>query len=404
MRDLIRGLAAGLAGAVLVGFVIGPSPVAYAETARTARPLHEAWYLRYKEPLAEIPGGDPSCGTPLGCNLGGSATRPAPDVSYPDNTLHVASSTGEPDAQTYLSFDLSRAPRGSTVTGGTMTFIAAPPESGTLNESRASMVACRVTEPFISRQAGRWADRPGFDPHTCSPLIRVPGARPATWTLHLAPFGARWSADANHDGVPDVPNYGITILPTPRVTGGTPIATWKVAFDSKRRAGGRPITSTLRFKMLTKPSDESSSLASPHPAEPSLATRQNIPGMASPQRPARSLRVPEPSSSLSVAVTLPSASGASDVSSGPLRSQVPRPERAPDAGQGATRGAPIVVDTDAGGFLGGHQAVWFVALLGFGVAGLMGWSLTSQAQLRGGFRWIAAMSLARRMPGAPFKS
>jgi hypothetical protein len=387
MKGLVRWLVASLVGVVLVGLVVGLPSVAHAETMQIARTLHEAWYLRYKEPLAKIPGKDPSCDTPLGCNLAGNATRPVP-LPYPDNTLHVASNAGEPDAQTYLSFDLSRAPQGAAVTGGTMTLVAAPADSGTLNEARADMVACLVTESFVSVKSGPWVNRPNFDLHTCSPLIRVPGTRPAKWRVHLGRFGAKWSADANHDGVADVPNYGITVLPNPRITRGAPLATWKVAFDGRRRRGGTPVTSTLNFKMLAKARH-----AEPLPAAPLLA------------RPERSARMPGQPFSSPRALTPPDAFthlGVSDVPSSPLQSQTPRPWLVRDAGQNASHSVPLVVATaDTRGFLGYHQAVWFVALLGFGVAGLVGWSLTSQARLRGGFRWIAAMGLTRRMPVAP---
>lgn len=405
MKDLVRWLVVCLTGVVLVGLVVGLPSVAHAETVRAARMLHEAWYLRYREPLAEAPGGDLSCGTPLGCNLAGNATRPAPAVPYPANTLHVASSTGEPDAQTYLSFDLSRTPRSTVVTGGTMTFVAASADSGTLNEASAQMVACRVTESFVSVKPGSWRNRPNFDPNTCSPLVRIPGARPATWRVNLASFGARWSADANHDGVADVPNHGITILPNPRVARGAPIATWKVVFDGKLRKGGTPVTSTLHVRRLRRVRDVEPPLVEPPPAAPPLATGQRVAGEFFSPRPDGSIRISGQPFSRPLALAPPAVAavpGASGTSgSSPLRSQVPRPQLMPGADRSTASGVPLVVAADARGFLGGHQAVWFVALLGFGVAGLLGWSLTSPAQLCGGFRWVAAMGLARRMPVAP---
>jgi hypothetical protein len=403
MKDLVRWFVAGLAGVLLIGLVIGSPSIAYADTIRTVGTLNEAWYLRYKEPLAEAAGRDLSCATPLGCNVAGNATRPAPALPYPDNTLHVAANTGEPDAQTYLTFDLSRAPRRAVVTGGTMTLVAAPAESGTLNEFSAQMVACRVTEPFVSVKSGSWRNRPSFDPNTCPPLIRVPGARPATWRLNLAPLAAKWSADANRDGVADVPNYGITILPSPWVSPGTPTATWKVVFDGRRRTGGRPIASTLQFRQLTRASDAESSTSEPVLPAPPVAGNQSVPEMTFTPRRDRNIRMPEQLSPRSLALASPSAAAVSDVPDSPLDSpQLPKPQLTPSTGQNVARGMPLVVAT--GGmkhFLGGRQAVCFVALLGFGVAGLLGWSLTSQTQLRGAFRWVAAMGLARRMPAVP---
>ncbi|MGH8900289.1 MAG: hypothetical protein ACRDYA_01045 [Egibacteraceae bacterium] len=405
MKDLARWLVIGLAGVMCVGLVVGLPSVAHAETVRASRMLNEAWYLRYREPLAEAPGGDLSCGTPLGCNLAGNATRPAPAVPYPGNTLHIASGMGEPDAQTYLSFDLRRTPRGTVVTGGSVIFVAASADSGTLNEASAQMVACRVTEPFVSVKPGSWRDRPNFDPNTCSPLVRVPGAQPATWRVSLASFGARWSADANRDGVADVPNHGITILPNPRIARGAPVATWKVVFDSKHRTGGTPVTSTLHVRRLTRVRDVERPLVEPVPAAPPLAKGQRVPERSFISRPDRSIRIPisaQPSSRPLAPPAVAAVSGASGVpDNSSLRSQVPRPQPAPDAERNTVPGVPLVVVADARGFLGGHQAVLFVALLGFGVAGLLGWSLTSPAQLRGGFRWVAAMGLARRMPVVP---
>jgi hypothetical protein len=284
-----------------------------------------------------------------------------------------------------------------------MTLVAAPANSGTLNEAAAQMVACRVTEFFVSVKAGSWRNRPGFDPNSCVPLVRVAGAQPATWRVNLARFGAKWSADTDHDGAPDVPNYGITILPNPRVAPGTPTATWKVVFDGKHRKGGRPIASTLRVRQLTRASDREPRLGETFPAAP-LSQSQSDAEMAFSPHPARSIRVPLQPSSSFIALAPPPAPSPPlpDVAGAPRSSPLVMPQRIPSTGQKPTASQPLVVATGSTrGFVGGHQAVWFVALLGSGLAGLLGWSLTSQAQLRGGFRWVAAMGLTRRMNTTP---
>lgn len=375
MKKLVRKFVTSLPGAVLVCLIAGPAPAAYAEAAEAAevRTLHESWYLRYKEPLKETLGEDLSCRTPLGCNLAGNAVRPAPPASYPDDTLHVATNTGEPDAQTYLSFDLSQTLQNTVVTGGTITLVAAPATSGTFNETNADMVACLVTEPFVSVQSGSWTSRPNYDPNICSPLVRVSGAHPATWRAHLAPLGAKWSADANYDGVADVPNYGITILPNPKVAPGTPMATWKIAFDSRRNISGTPIISTLTYRVLAKPRDTQSPLAEHLSAAPPLAPGQTSPEIAS--APSLSSNNTSEQSVLASPVLAPSVASPS-----PLSSSVLGPQLAPDAGRNITRGMlPVVAATS--GSRSGHQAVWFAVLLNGGIAGLLAWSLARQAQL-----------------------
>jgi hypothetical protein len=96
-------------------------------------------------------------------------------------------------------FDIGGGAAEAQITGGTVTFAAAPPESGPQtgdgangqrNEENAAMVACVVTDFFAPDFAGNWEQRPPIDEGTCAPLELLDEgewiAERPTWTLDLA--------------------------------------------------------------------------------------------------------------------------------------------------------------------------------------------------------------------------
>jgi hypothetical protein len=413
MGHLARRLGAGL---LLAAVLVVPARTADAATLAQAAPRDEAWYLENREPMSGLPGGDPTCATALDCNASGSAARPTPSALYPADTLHVGARGDRPDALTLLSFDLTGAPAGAVVTGGRVTLVAA--QSGTVNAQAASMAACLVTEPFAPARAASFADLPAVDAAACAPVAPVAGAARPTWTVDLAPMAARWSSDRNGDGLADVPNYGIAILPAAppdqaaarsgwslRSAEPTAAPAWKVAFDSKRRKGGTPITSALDVAVLPGVAAVPAQPApAPAPGAAPVAPAPGAPG--APVAPGAGGAPAAPG-----APSAPGAAAAPRLSGSPVRpvppgllargapkpsTAGPLPNRAfsivPSSGLpvGSTPvvGAPssyaprpMLPGTHVSAQRPASPALWLVPLLGLSVAGTLGWSLTTPPKL-----------------------
>lgn len=237
---------------------------AAAETATKVPNKEEAWFLAKKEPLAELPDGDPTCDLPTGCNAAGNVTRQP--SGHPEGTLVVAANAGDPDAQTFINFDTTTLPPGAIVTGGTVTLpIARDPEARNANPEAANMVACLVTG-FIAdgTDAGSFKDRPTIDDQVCSEVKQVEKKEetdPLVFTVDLERFGKEWSNGAFMSG--------ITIMVNPEIEPPAPDETWRVVFNSRRRAQQQTeaqkdqpeeaqiaypaITSTLQYKVTKLP-------------------------------------------------------------------------------------------------------------------------------------------------------
>src|SRR5437660_1637191 len=198
---LLLGAAAALA--------LAPAAVARADTAN-ASITEDAWYAP-----------PPTCALPLGC---GPTDAIPPTSRYPAGTLHIGATGGVEDARSYLKLDLGAIPSDGTVDGGTLTIPIGPSSDGTSSPETAQIAACLATGPFEAA-TGSSAPPPAVDCNTTAPAKYSAGS-PAVLTVDLSPFLTKWAAGAA--------NNGIALMPAP---GGSPGATWHVAFSAHDRTG-----------------------------------------------------------------------------------------------------------------------------------------------------------------------
>ncbi len=269
MRRPLTRFAAGVVGGLLAALTVAPMTVALAKTAENVTNADEAWFLRNREPLAEAPGGDPTCSTPLGCNASGQAQRPN---EQPEGVLVVASNAGEPDAQTFFTFDLFDLPFGTLVTGGTVTLpVARDDDARNFRPEEANMVAC-LTTGFVPSgvDAGAYGNRPEFDKDVCTE-VKQSSDDPLVFTVDLEVFGEKWA-----DETSPTPNNGITLLQDPKITSPNPEETWRVVFNSTRRNGPQgsdpedfpKITSTIEYRVPKPPEIETPPVDNDPPPPP----------------------------------------------------------------------------------------------------------------------------------------
>lgn len=219
---LIRG-SAGVIAAMLAFLLLLPMAVASAATAKNVKNGQEAWFMAKKELLKEPTGEDPSCELPTECNASGTAQR---QNTHPEGTLAVAAVNGEPDAQTFFSFDL---PFGAIVKDGKVTLpVAQDPEAESSNQrpEAAKMRACLVTGFITSDDAGAWGDKPAVNDKVCAP-VKQEKADPLTFSFSLERLGKTWTQSTS----------GVTIMVDPdQVSSPNPAETWRVLFNSRRRS------------------------------------------------------------------------------------------------------------------------------------------------------------------------
>ena len=248
-------LSARAAGAVLAGLlavssslIFAPAAQAAVKTVTTNRSL-EAWYWSSNNDIrACTPNGIPP---PIpGLCPNASATAAAP---ISPGHLGISLKAGMSDMRSYVMFDLSTIPLGSTVNSMVVTFTVSrsdssntqhttehaanplgPPDQqpkapATVNDSGAAIDACIVTVGWGNAEGAPPADRDANDPTTpipTEPIERngvdktncVHGKNnTSTWTFDLTPFAQKWVSGA-------VFNNGIALLP---VASG-PADTWTV--------------------------------------------------------------------------------------------------------------------------------------------------------------------------------
>jgi hypothetical protein len=196
-------------------------PAAHAADAEEGvRFLDEGWWLRYRSPLAPVPNagdfGAPADATEIPRQTVRNEANP-----YDGEYTRISTLPGGEDgweAIAAFAFDLWDLGGGlaeAQITGGTVTFVAAPLESapgegdgagGQRNEEEAVMIACLATEMFPPDFGGPFEERPDFDCGTSAPLEPADPVndRPA-WTLDLGAFTAAWAQQ----------NHGFVVVPDP---------------------------------------------------------------------------------------------------------------------------------------------------------------------------------------------
>ena len=392
MRTPLTRTAAAAIGALLMLWVALPL-TALAATAKNVPNGEEAWFLANKEPLAELPEGDPTCELPTGCNVSGNVNRQNP---HPEGVLVVAANAGEPDAQMFINFDTSKLPFDAVITGGLVTLpVARDPDARNVNEAAADMVACRSLGYIPGgTDAGSYKDRPKVDEKTCVP-VKQAKADPLIYTVDLERFGKIWSADP-------LKMFGISLMVNPEISPPAPDETWRVAFNTQRRSDqmtkaeedkpGEPqleypaITSTLEYRIekLSFPTPTGGSTSSgggggnvfPPPESSSGGDEDFSSGedtsVASSGGSTDFGSSGSPSTGSGV-IDAPADSGAAPVDQ-PVTAAAPSEAAAPPVAAGPT--TPVSAP-------GPSPAVWVMPVLAVLMAAAMAWSLVQPVELAG---------------------
>ena len=273
------------AGAVLAGLLAVSSSVIFAPAAQAAvktmttdRSL-EAWYWSSNNDIrACTPNGLPPQIPGLCPNA--SATAAAP---ISPGHLGISVKAGMSDMRSYVMFDMSTIPLGSTVNSMVVTFTVSrsdasntdhttehaanplgPPDQqpkapATFNDGGAAIDACIVTVGWGNAEGAPPADRDANDPTTpipTEPLERngvdkkdcVHGKNNTkTWTFDITPFAQKWVSGA-------VFNNGIALLP---VASG-PTDTWTVELHGAYYANAiqNPATGAQSIQVYVGHSEE----------------------------------------------------------------------------------------------------------------------------------------------------
>jgi hypothetical protein len=220
MGTLIRKpwtlLAVGMVGGLLAALTAVPLVAAHAaEQATDVEFLDEGWWLRYREPLAPVPPSGGIDAIPPDSTEIPRATLRDQTNPYRGEYTRVSAVSGDEEAtEAIAAFGLD--PFGladgmpATMTGGTVTFVAAPPESapqagdganGQRNEEGAAMVACLQTDfqaptsPATTRSGRHTTARSAL---RWSPSSRSTTGRPGSWTSPRSwARGRTWTSSAS---------------------------------------------------------------------------------------------------------------------------------------------------------------------------------------------------------------
>jgi hypothetical protein len=414
MRTSLTRAAGAVSIIMLLAWLALPITAASAETAKNVRNSDEAWFLNNKEPLTNIPEGDPTCDLPTGCNASGNATRSNP---HPEGVLVVASNAGEPDAQAYFTFDTFDLGFDIDITGGTVTLpVARDPDARNVRAEAAQMVACLVTGYVpAGTDAGSYEDRPEWDENTCVEVKQTAGAPEPTYSVDLERFGKAWASGTE--------NRGITLMVDPSIEAPAPDQTWRVAFNSARRSDQKTaeektkpkesrvaypaITSTLQYTVAELPcytncdGDDGDDGGSG-------GNGTDDGGTTTP--PADDGGTTTPSTDTGTGTD---TSGGFDNSGTPGTGTVTPPSGETGgtttppvtppvaAGQGGDVASPTV-PTGAPAPPGTSAAVWVMPVLALAIAGAMAWSLLQPVELAGQREGaVSRLMRTRRLSNAP---
>jgi hypothetical protein len=311
-------LVAGLL-AVSTSLVFAPPAQADVKTITTNRSL-EAWYWSSNQDIrvctpdqlpSQIPGLCPSAG--------GSGARP-----ISPGHLGIGLKAGQPDMRSYVMFDLSFIPLGSTLHSMVVTFTVSRSDAGnqqhttehaanplgspdtqpktpaTLNDSGAAIDACLVTVGWGSTEGAPPADldpnnpgktvptepeaRNGVDKKTC-----VHGKNhTSTWTFDITPLAQKWVSGA-------VFNNGFALLPV--VSG--PADTWTVELHGAYYSNAiqNPATGDQTTQVFVAPNEEAKAKLGYIPAKTPTTPLQPGSGSALPPAVAKPPSIVSPPSS-----------------------------------------------------------------------------------------------------------
>jgi hypothetical protein len=135
---------------------------------------------------------------------------PAQLTGVPAKNLAVAykgEENGAPDKVSYLAWDVSMIPAGSTVSRFEFTIaVESDPAVTQATPPDYKLVACGAIGDFAPAEAGSFADKPADDCSSVAPGVY--DATKKTWTFDVAPYADLW---AKGD-----PPSGIGILPDPK--------------------------------------------------------------------------------------------------------------------------------------------------------------------------------------------
>lgn len=246
---LLAGVTAGLAAAVVA---LPLAAEAAERLASDVEMMDEAWFYRYRQPLADAPDDseqtDPGGHTPIG--IGKATTRDASGEVYPGEFVRVGVNAGEEEARAYLTLPLFELGEGlpAIVTGGRLRLVAAPADAarGQRNADGADMLACLTVELVVSDHAGDWEDLPEIDCGVHAPLEPVDGAERPSWTVDLAPFAPTWQDPER--------NFGLAVVANPDSELTAAEQTWHVAFPTRfnDEVGPSP-TADVRYRVEEPP-------------------------------------------------------------------------------------------------------------------------------------------------------
>ena len=372
MRGSLKRSAVATMALLVVVWAVLPMALASAASKSDVGNGDESWYQQFKEPLAALPPGDPTCESPAGCNLAGNLTRDKVP-QHPEGVLVVAANGGEPDAQTFFNF--GELPLGAVVTGGTVTLpVATDEDARAVRPEAAKMIACMVTG-FIPGGAdgGSWQDRPAFDDGSCVPVEIDDTAETLTYTFSLDRFGKVW-------GTGTKPMQGVTLMVDPEVSAPSPNETWRAVFNSSRRAAQDPetyppITSDVSYKVLKTglgggtdlPTDTGGFPAAEDTSSTGTTTSSGDFGTSS-----------APAGGTFDSGTAPADTGSISAPQSAEAPPVSEPQAAEEQPLAAAPQQPVPAAAT-----GMSPAVWLLPLLAVAMAGALAWSLMQPVELVG---------------------
>jgi hypothetical protein len=138
---------------------------------------------------------------------------PTQATGVPDKDLVVAykgATDGSPDKVSYLAWDVSAIPAGSTVSRFEFTIgLDTATTTAQLTPPDYKLVACGAIGDFTPAQAGKFSDRPADD--CADAAAGVYDATAKTWTFDVAPYADRWAKGDPASGIGIFPAKGTQV-------------------------------------------------------------------------------------------------------------------------------------------------------------------------------------------------